>query len=275
MKSSLTLIASCSLAMALAIPAFAGTPLEKSVIIPTSPPTQDWWFLAGIDTWISATDGDVGINGLITSADTSISDALSEIDFAYMGYFEIGYRRWSLGVDVVYARLSDDATFSFGPIDGRLSLEQEQAYVTVRAQYRAVQTDKLALDVFAGFRWMYVDIDTDVHISRSFDRPALQRFNRDSSRRFDLSEDWIDPIIGLRGIYNFNSDWFFQFAGDIGGFGAASELTWQAIVGIGYNFTPHMSVALGYRALGVDYDKPDFKLDTVTYGPIVAFVIRF
>jgi hypothetical protein len=63
--------------------------------------------------------------------------------------------------------------------------------------------------------------------------------------------------------------------GDIGWFGAASDLTWQAMAGFGYHFKDNCAGFTGYRALGVDYEDDGFVMDTVTYGPLIGVAIRF
>lgn len=62
---------------------------------------------------------------------------------------------------------------------------------------------------------------------------------------------------------------------DIGGFGASSDLVWQAFAGIGYNFTPSVSGVVGYRGLGIDYEKGRFAMDTVSHGPVIGLEIRW
>ena len=81
--------------------------------------------------------------------------------------------------------------------------------------------------------------------------------------------------MGLRGQAEITDRWFFRYNGDIGGFGAGAELTWQVFGGLGFRLNDHVSAGLGYRALGVDYDKKAFALDTVTHGPLLGLEIRW
>lgn len=255
---------------------FAGAKEEKNVQpAPAEPAEKNWWFISATNSWVTAIDGEVGWRGMTVSADTSMSEVLDSLDLAYMTHFEFGYKRWSIGLDGVYAKLSDGASYEYGPIHGSMEMELEQAFVTARLQYRLVENEALTLDIFAGARWTYISTEVDVHTSLSFDRPALQRFNRERSRHFDFSEDWFDPIVGLRGVFNLGKACFVQLSGDIGGFGVESDLNWQAFGGIGYRFSPRISSLLGYRALGIDYEKENLKLDIVSHGPTVALMFKF
>ncbi len=258
-----------SLALAVAIfshgAAFAGTPVssEKSVVIPETPAEKEGYFTIAAYGWLSAVEGDTGIGPIAVSADTSINDLIDEFDGAFMTYLEAGYGRWSVGADLIWGQMKDDATLTRGPFFGRVGFKQEQAIITGRLQYALVMDDTTRLDVFAGARWMYLDVD--VNIDTDFG----------PRRNFGMTEDWIDPIVGARVIHDFADKWFVQAMGDVGGFGAESEITWQALVGLGYRITPSVCTAIEYRALGVDYEKDRFSLDTISHGPFIGLSITY
>ena len=56
---------------------------------------------------------------------------------------------------------------------------------------------------------------------------------------------WVDPIIGLRTQINFTRWLFLALQGDVGGFGAGSQIAWFASGAIGINIT--RNVFLGDR----------------------------
>lgn len=89
------------------------------------------------------------------------------------------------------------------------------------------------------------------------------------------TDDWWDPYIGLRGRYNLNEKFYLIAKGDIGGFGIRSDLTWQAEVAIGVQLSKSIFTELGYRALGVDYEKDGLLMDTVTHGVQLTTGITF
>ncbi len=230
--------------------------------LPPAPSEKGWWITSTAYGWLTDVSGDVGIRGYKVPVDVGLDDILDNLDFAYMGYTEVGYKKWSLGLDVIYAKLSDDSTFAVGPLSGDASVEQEQALVTTRLQYRAVDNGTLKLDVFTGFRWNYYDVDLHVNTNAG----DIQRSG---------NEDWFDLIVGARAVAQLGGNWFFHSMGDIGGFGAESDLTWQAVAGIGYQFSPSVSAVVGYRAMGVDYDKGGFLIDTVSHGPALGLSFTF
>ncbi len=259
----------------MAATAWSETRVKETIRLEVPPAPKEWWVTLAADSWVTAVDGTLGIRGFDVSADMGMDEVLKNLEFAYMGFVEAGYRRWSLGVDGIYARLSDSQSFRRGPLSAEAKLKQEQAFITVRAQYRLVQAQRWTLDGFAGFRWNYLSFKTDLTTRLDFQHPLLERFNRTRTRNFNLSEDWFDPIVGMRSVIRLTDHWFVQTAGDIGGFGVGSRLTWQALGGIGYEFSNGFSTLVGYRALAIDYSKGNFRVDTVSHGPLVAIAYTF
>src|SRR5687768_7313617 len=116
------------------------TPSSKSIVMPESPPPQEPWYLTiAAYGWLSAVEGDTGIGPVTVSADTSINDLIDEFDGAFMTYIEAGCDRWSLGVDVIWGKMKDDASIDRGPFFGTAGFEQEQAIITARIQYAVVK----------------------------------------------------------------------------------------------------------------------------------------
>lgn len=88
-------------------------------------------------------------------------------------------------------------------------------------------------------------------------------------------ENWLDPVVGFRAQWNINPQWYLAGRSDIGGFGAGSELTWEFLATVGYNFTEHFSTELGYRYLYTDYSNGGFTYDIADAGLYISFNYRF
>ncbi|MCG4877764.1 hypothetical protein L0N00_15135, partial [Eggerthella lenta] len=67
--------------------------------------------------------------------------------------------------------------------------------------------------------------------------------------------------------------------GGVGGFGAASTNTWDAMGVVGYNFWKNATAILGYRAVGLNYEsgsgRDNFKVNAVQHGPVVGLALTF
>jgi hypothetical protein len=86
---------------------------------------------------------------------------------------------------------------------------------------------------------------------------------------------WFDPIIGLRGQINFTRWLFLAAQGDVGGFGAGSQIAWYVQSTIGINFTRNLFAEIGYRYMYVDYENDGFVYNVNTYGIFTGFGVRF
>jgi len=85
--------------------------------------------------------------------------------------------------------------------------------------------------------------------------------------------------VGLRYNYQISDRWAIRLYGDIGGFGAASDFTWQTVGMIEYQPWKNVSFGAGYRAIGTDYETGSgadkFTYDATVYGPVVGIDIRW
>lgn len=239
----------------------AGTPATP--ITSPEPAGEGWWFRVAPYGWLTAIEGDVGVGPLSTPVDVSMSDTLDSLDMTFMGVFEAGYGPWSLGVDVMYGKLSQDIEAG-GHLFDSFRFEQKQWFITPVVGYRIVDTGSYQMGLYAGARITALEVDLT---------GRLAHHSGEITRGEDSS--WADPIVGLRGQANMGDHWFFRYSGDIGGFGVNSDLVWSAFAGFGYSFNENASVLLGYRGLGLDYTKDEFSLDIISHGPIMGAEFRF
>ena len=67
--------------------------------------------------------------------------------------------------------------------------------------------------------------------------------------------------------------------GDIGGFGAGSVFSWQAITEYNWQLRRIGSATLdafvGCRALAVDYTEGGFQYDAIMHGPMLGLTSKF
>lgn len=86
---------------------------------------------------------------------------------------------------------------------------------------------------------------------------------------------WFDPIIGLRGQVNLTKWLFLAAQGDVGGFGAGSQIAWNVQATIGVNFTRNIFGEIGYRYMYVDYTNGGFLYDMNSFGLYSGIGVRF
>ena len=95
----------------------------------------------------------------------------------------------------------------------------------------------------------------------------------------DVSEsaDWVDFYVGLRGRCTLWKQLYAGARADIGGFGigSSSDLAWQVFGGLGYQFSDHVSLELGWRQMEIDYDNGTLLLDLAYSGATAGLAITF
>ncbi|MEI6674208.1 MAG: hypothetical protein WCO57_03415 [Verrucomicrobiota bacterium] len=252
MKIHATLLSTLFLA---SLPALAGTPTPTTSPVPESP----WSCRLALYGWAEALQGDMGVAGRTADVNLSFNDVLKHLDMAFMGAVEVGYNRWSFMADVVYADVSGSATRH----NIYVHLDDKQFLGNFIVAYEAMKTDTMKFDVYAGARVNSIKSTLDIS------DPRLLDFHGSGSKA------WVDPIIGARFQHELSNNFFVRAVGDVGGFGAASQFTWQAMAGIGYSFHEYGNLLLGYRALGTDYTNGGFTYDLIAHGPIIGYEIRF
>jgi hypothetical protein len=243
--------------------ALAGTTAIESTAIDMPHNPSDWWCNITPYVWVTVTNGDMGAAGLTAPVDISMKDALEDLEFAFMLAIEGGIDRWAFGFDGIYGAFSDGGNLpaAAAPFTD-VNVDFDQFLCRVHAGYQVISEDNAELTAFVGARYSYLSTD----ISFTGAAPELSA---------DRGKSWIDPVIGMRGVWEINDRWFLQGGGDIGGFGVNSDLIWQANIAVGYQYNEKISLLAGYRGLGVDYTDGGFLVDTVAHGPVIGMSFRF
>jgi hypothetical protein len=202
-----------------------------------------------------------------TDIDVGTSDILENLRFGAMMRAEALYQqKFGAMVDVAYMNLG---TATDTPLSGgRVRVGGSQLILETMLFYRAYKTTQSSIDIYAGGRYWDISLDLDATgtISGNFD------INR--------GDNWLDPVIGVRAFHKFNDKWSVSGRGDVGGFGAGSDFSWNAQAGVGYHFNKTWSAHLQYKALSVDYDNNKsgttrFAYDAITHGPLIGIAARF
>ena len=240
----------------------AGAGGKPVVVEQSQPPSSSWWLRAAPYAWLTTVDGDMTLGGIEAPVDVSFADTLDSLDMTAMGVVEAGYDRWGLGVDVIYAKFSDDSRLRTRLFDS-VRLEQKQWQLTPRLSYRVIQTADYSMDVMAGARWTSLDLDFTL------------RGARGAERTLGGGRDWWDPVVGVRGRALLGDALFLDYSALVGGFGLSSDLLWDAFLGFGYRITPNFAPIVGYRGLGVDYTDGGFGVDSVTHGLLLGLELKF
>ncbi len=200
--------------------------------------------------WFPGVDG--SLNYDIPGSGDNASDHIdSNIDFAFMGLYEGRLDEWSFTTDFMYLDMSNS--------DNNVIDRSMTAWVLgLYGGYNVVQTRKASLDIITGLRYLSFDADAELTAL-----PGVEL-----SRSVDL----LDGIIGVKGYINLSDKWYLPYNFDIGA--GDSDLTWQALVGVGYRFN-WGDTLLAYRHLGYDQGNSGFVQDLELSGLAAGVNFRF
>jgi len=256
--------------------------LNASTVAAEEKPAESGWEVTVAPyLWAISMDGSVTVRGLEADIDASFNDLLDEMNFGFMLAYEARKGHWGLWGNTIYSNLGNS------DVEGPAGLNKIDPSVTAFWQelggfYRlgtwdladspGKKTPSVTVDTFLGARYTYLDTKID------FEGVFSGFVNN-----IDEDKSWLEPLLGIRTIWDLNERWVLTMAGDIGGVAFGSDFAWSASGLIGYQFSlfgeDNARVFAGYRALYQDYtdgsgtDK--FEWDVTLHGPILGLRIRF
>jgi hypothetical protein len=210
-------------------------------------------------------------------------DLLEDLDLALLLTASVRKGKWSLAADFTYLDLtaSESAVkaINFGAdvvttsLNVGTEVQMKGLVTTFAGGYRVIDGEILKMDLVAGARYLWLEVDTDWNLAAAVSGPGGgQTF----ARQGDVTEDgdvW-NGIAGIRGqIMLGKSHWFIPYYADMGT--GDSELTWQVFSALAYAFNS-WDIAVGYRHMEFDADDDDALIQELRFsGPIVGAVFRF
>lgn len=247
---------------------------------------EPWEYRAQIYLWFPSIDGETRFppsSGGTVGATVNASDYLSALQFAFMGTFEARKGRWGVLTDVIYLSFEKDKSGTrdltlTGPggaleipvgasADATLKLSGWQWGLA--GTYTAIRKPGYELQVLGGFRYLKIDTSIDWNLSGNVGQlpPAAV------SGRLETNPGYWDAVVGVRGRANLGqSAWFIPYYVDIGT--GQSDLTWQAVAGLGYAFR-WGEVTAAYRYLDYDFPSGDAMQSLSFGGPAVSVAFRW
>jgi hypothetical protein len=301
-----------SVVAGLAVAAFgllgARDPAQAADLGPTyaEPATNKWQFSFTPYGWATSINGDVTARGHTVDVNEDFIEIVEKSDslLAWMSYFEARKGRFSLFTDFVWADLGFPGHFNITKdplgrfdratlnVQGHAQLDYQEMIIQSGVTYEVARWQSApgsftALDLMASVRYWNQDVDLSLHLTGTLTvdlRDLGLQFQRSRSVAIARSGDleWVDPVVGARIRHQIAPGRELTFIGDIGGFGAGSQFSWQAVATYGFEvncFGTPLHTVIGYRALAVDFSE-DGKfgknaLDVVQHGPLMGITLNW
>ena len=227
--------------------------------IPTA--SEAWRFEVTPYIWAPGIRGTLGLDsGLAKSASFNSSDVVSNLKSGAMISAEAHKGNWGVMGDLVSATLQKSGAIpnTGNTIGDKITLQQ--TILTGLASYTVANSKEVYMDALLGVRAIY----------------ATATLNVSGVGTASKTTSTVDPIVGAKGRYRIaDSTWYVPFYGDIGSGGGTTNLTWQAMAGVGKTFGKLIDASLTYRALYYDMKEGGVLQKTTMLGPQVAVTFKF
>jgi hypothetical protein len=279
-------------------------PQPQEQLVEPAPLPSQWQFTFTPYGWLPWISGDAVVKGRGLDVAVDPIDIIDHLDWptilpAWMSYAEARRGPLSLFNDIVYANVSGAGGFS-GSVSGRRATSTFGG--DIKADYTLVivegggayeiwsnggqgSTGSTAFDLLAGARYWHQDLDVSADLAATVALGGSNGITLSGNRAIASSGsvDWVDPFIGARARYQLAPSQEIVLRGDVGGFGAGSQFTWQAIGT--YNWLLGVTNGIpvdgyvGFRALSADFSQGSgtskFVFDNVIYGPVIGVTMKF
>ena len=230
---------------------------------------DNWEFLVSPYAWLTSIDGDVSIKNQKEDIDIGIDDIVNNLDFSGMLYMEAKKGKFGFYLEANYLKVGDDEDLGLHD-EIEFDFEQESWIVEFGCSYRLGQWNPerpVTLEVLLGGR--YYNISTELDYKNKF---TGIKHGKDSD------VDLLDPTVGLRLSSYLSEHLRFNLRADMGGFDISDSTTkssWQVMGLLGYDLSQKTTIFAGYRAIDIDCEKDDFKMDMTFHGPVLGAVFKF
>jgi hypothetical protein len=264
---------------------------------------NDWSISFTPYGWLTFLSGGTTVKGRTADLDV---DPIQVIDHLYrvpwFSYLEARKGSFSFYNDIIYADLalsgdgihtvnkglSGTVGASFGTHVMQFVAEAGGIYEVARWESGgglgkpATASGFTALDVLAGARYWNQDLSLNFDLAGTLDSRGLILSGSRAIARAGVIQ-WVDPLIGFRLRRQFEPGRSLFLRGDIGGFGAGSQISWNALGVYNYEIMTGsaytISAYIGYRALQVNYTegwgRTRYEYDILQHGPVTGVTMKF
>jgi outer membrane protein OmpA-like peptidoglycan-associated protein len=216
--------------------------------------SDSWRVGISLYGWFAGLHGTVGVAGHNAGIHVPFSDLFHALIFEIPIAVEADKGRFVMPIDFLWLKLGVNNAlplndFEQSAIDSRMT----ESIFTPKFGYRLADADHFKFDLLGGLRYWYVSLNN-----------TLEPAGLSYGRSFNI----IDGIGGGRIILPAGEKAAITIAGDAGA--GSSQLDYQLLGLLNVNFNPKFGMALGWRYLYEDYNKPS---NGAIYAPTTSGVI--
>jgi len=274
--------------------------MERPLVEEPIAASPEWTFKFTSYGWLPWMSGNSVVRGRSLDVQVDPTQILTHLDWStlpvWMSYMEARHGPVMLFNDIVYSALSGSTGFakSVGnPIVGatlgaNVSVDYVQATIEFGGAYEVwtgrnpVTPGLTAFDLLAGGRYWHQELNASADLATTVNVGGL---TVSGGRVFARSGsvDWVDPFVGGRIRNQVMPGQELVVRGDVGGFGAGSEFSWQVLATYNMQLCTTAGYVIdsyvGYRALSVDYSQgagnSRYEYNVLQQGPVIGATLHF
>ena len=215
----------------LMIAGLASSPAFGQSLPLANEPDSDWRFTITPYAFLPvSTQGSSTVAGSTVDLDLDFSEALELLDFALSVRGEAWKGKWGIISDFYIVELEIDSSVGLpGPGGGSADIDVniDQKWVSLLGAYRFAEGStgkglRYAWDVSGGVRWNSIEQQVDASVAIG---PGGQT-------SLGGTEDWLEPMLGIRLTYEISERWTLAGRAEFGGFGVGGDdLQYTLLVG--------------------------------------------
>jgi len=225
----------------------ADLPTKAAPMTP-APAIPGWTFSLTPYFWATSLTGSTTVKGRTTDVDAGFFQILDHTQFPkdliqLAAFGEARNGRFALLADLTYMKIGIGASLNRGGGTDALGAsvgasagltikmfigEFAAAYELARWHGLTSAASSTAFDLYAGGRVWWQQADLQILASGSANIFDLT-FSRAGVLSAKADVSWVDPVVGARLRHQFAPGWNLNISGDVGGFGAGSKFSWQAL----------------------------------------------
>ncbi len=203
--------------------------------------------------WLPGLHGDVNAFDYNVGFKASPGDLLSHVDIGIMDFVGVRYKRFVFTNDFFFISLSANRSrvFDLLPDQPEISanVKSRPLVFTQKIGFRLIDNPRIQIDGLVGYRFWHLGT------TLSLTPPQF-------AHNLYTSHNWTDPVIGSRIIIPLSPKLVAEIAGDVGGWGAGSQLEYQIVGALAYRIKRKISLNAGWRYLYVDYSGGRSQFDS-------------
>jgi hypothetical protein len=219
-----------------------------------------WHFEVTPYLWFAGIDGDMKLGQHEVNFNVPFKDIFHNLKFGVMATEEIRKRRIVFLSDQLYLQVGTQKVKEVAgfPEELTVNASNNTFYWDNEIGYRGVATDRFNLDALVGIQYWYVSTSLSAN-------PPLT-----DSGVHSQSVGFVNPVLSMRAQLRIYKGISGFVKGDIGGYGVGSDLTGQALAGIGFQ-VKKVGLDFGYRRLYLDQTHKELSQQITLQGLFLGF----